>query len=551
MSSGPLDGLRQIAEFAHPSTFKRLSEAGALSPKGLIAIAQAFPWLLGRGASLGILAQMNATVLGDKPAVHDRNGTISFAELHRRSNQVAHALDESRERSTDKPRVAMLLRNGREFAEVALGSQKRGLVACPLNTWAKPKELTATLKSSDPFLLIYDTAHADQVAKSAPEDLAKVFVGDPKKALPGSVDYEEFVGTRPESPLGPFTRDRGSPKVVIHTSGTTGTPKGAARDSAAAGIGVLANFLAIVPYQRDDVVVCPAPMFHSFGLFTFTFATALGQTLVLPEKFDPEGSLSLIEKHGAGAASFVPVMLRRIVSLDDATKSRYDLSSLRVVLVSGSALSEDLRHSAMDLFGPVLYDLYGSTEVGWAAIATPDDMRSRKGTVGRAVPATELAIFSPDGDRLPSGDVGEIYVKSDILFEGYTSGETRDEREGYMSVGDTGRLDDDGYLFVEGRVDDMVVVGGENIYPVEIEGAIESISGVSEAAVIGIDDKEYGKVLAAFVVGDTTPEKVIATCRAELASYKVPKRVAIVDDMPRTGTGKVIKSALLEKLEQK
>ena len=545
--ASPLDGLKQIAEFAHPRTLKQLRAAGALEPKGAIALARALPWIVGRGASLGILAQINGIELSHKPALHDRNGTLTFKELDVRSNRAAHLMEEEGVAPGD--RIALLLRNGREMLEIALGAQKMGVVACPLNTWAKPKELEATLGQADPKLLFYDTAHTEQVEKVAPSDLPLVAVGDPAKAVDDSADYEDLLMRQSTSPLFPFTRNAGSPKVIIHTSGTTGTPKGASRDSAAAGAGALANLLSVVPYHRDDVIVCPAPLFHSFGLATFTFATALGMTLVLPEKFDPEGSLQLIEKHSATAASFVPVMIKRVLALDESVKSRYDMSSLRVVMASGSAMSPDLRRDAMELFGDVLYDLYGSTEVGWVTIATPDDMKHNPKTVGKPVPGTEIAIFSREGEKLPANETGELYIKSNILFEGYTSGDSKDEREGYMSIGDLGRVDGDGYVFIEGRADDMVVIGGENVYPIEVEELIESIDGVSEAAVLGVTDDEYGEVLAAFVAGSVSADKVAQVCKSELASYKVPKRIEKLDELPRTSTGKVLKRKLIESLD--
>ena len=540
------DGLKQISQFVQPRNLKRLKGANALGPKNLLGLGYALPWLLLRGPSLGITSQMHGLSLGDKPALYDRDGMLTWRELDRRCNQAAHLLEARGIGPAD--RVAVLLRNGREMVELALATQKLGIVACPLNTWAKPKELKATLKNADPSILVYDTAHSEQVEECAPPGLQLMYVGNSGDALEGSEPYHQELGRQPASPPAPFTRDRGTPKVIIHTSGTTGTPKGAARNSSAAGISALANLLAVVPYSRDDVVYCPAPLFHSFGLATFTFATVLGATLILPEKFDPEESLRLIDEHRATAASFVPVMMRRIVSLDDEVKSKYDMSSLRIVMASGSVLSEDLRKAAIELFGDVLYDLYGSTEIGWVAIATPEDMRKRPKTVGRPVEGIDVAIFSPAGDRLPPGETGELYVKSDILFEGYTSGEAKNEREGYMSIGDLGRLDDAGYLYVESRSDDMVVVGGENVYPIEVEQVIEDVSGVSEVTVFGLEDEEYGQVLVAFVVGSVSEEDVRVACKNELASYKVPRRVEIVDELPRTSTGKVLKRELVEQL---
>ena len=545
--SGALKGLRQVAQTLHPKTMKRLREAGAMDPKAPLAIARAMPWLLGRGPSLGIVSKMHSVVLGDKPAIHDKHGTQTWKELDDRANQAARMLTSLGLKGSD--RVALVMRNGREMVEIALGAQKIGIVACPLNTWAKTKELKATLEQSDPKVLVYDTKHAEQVEKVAEAALTLVAVGDKNDAIEGSFDYEDLLAEQPSAAPAPFARNTGTAKIVIHTSGTTGTPKGAARDASAAGLGTLANLIARVPFRRDDVVFCPAPMFHSFGLATFTFGAALGATLVLPERFDPEESLAWIEKYKATTASFVPVMLRRIVSLPNDVKERYDLSSLRIVMASGSVLSTDLRHAATDLFGEVIYDLYGSTEIGWVAIATPDDIKTRPKTVGRPVEGIDVAIFSTDGRRLGTNETGELYVRSDILFEGYTSGEKKDEREGYMSIGDFGKLDDDGFLFVESRTDDMVVVGGENVYPIEVEQVIESIDGVSEVTVLGVQDDEYGEVLAAFVVGSADPELVAKTCRAELASYKVPKRIEVVDELPRNATGKVVKRELIASLQ--
>jgi acyl-CoA synthetase (AMP-forming)/AMP-acid ligase II len=203
----------------------------------------------------------------------------------------------------------------------------------------------------------------------------------------------------------------------------------------------------------------------------------------------------------------------------------------------------------MDLFGDVLYDLYGSTEIGWTAIASPEAMRAKPKTIGKPVRGIEVAVFDKDGNWCKAGDTGELYVKSDILFEGYTSGESKDVREGYMSIGDLGHFDDDGYLYIDGRADDMVVIGGENVYPIEVEELIESLDGVDEAAVLGIEDEEFGEVLAAFVVGSASEQDIANACKAELASYKVPRRIEKIDELPRTSTGKVVKRRLIEPLD--
>ncbi len=539
--SGVLDQLKQTAK---PQTLRRLREAGTLGPLSPIALASALPYLIGRGISLGIVSQMNSITVGKKTAIIDRNGSCTWKELEREANRSARALGRAGLKGGDK--VALLLRNGKEMASVALGAQKAGIIACPLNTWAKTKELKAVMSNVDPALIFYDTAHADQVVATAPQGVTLVHVGDNDAAVEGSVSFDDFLEGCSGGPLFPVNLQRGSAKIVIQTSGTTGTPKGAARDASAAGMGALANLLGTVPYRRDDIVLCPAPLFHSFGLATFTFGCALGSTMVLPPKFDPEECLKLIEEHRVTAASFVPVMIRRIVSLDEDIKKRYDLSSLRIVMASGSVLSLDLKKAATELFGEVLYDLYGSTEAGWVAIATPEDIRTKPKSLGKPVDGIEVAIFDKEGKQLPPTETGEIFIRSDVMFEGYTSGEEREQRNGFMSIGDLGHLDEDGHLYIESRSDDMVIIGGENVYPIEVEEVIEAIDGIAEVTVLGIEDDEYGHVLAAFVVGSVSPDQIRDACKSELASYKVPRKIKVLDELPRTSTGKVLKRELIK-----
>ncbi len=534
-------GLRQIADIVHPRTFKALKNAGTLSAMSPVAISGALPWLIGRGPSLGLMSQMNSVALGNKVALHDRKGTVTFRELDRTANRVVAAL--VRVGVEPGQPVALLLRNGREMAAAILGCQKVGYTACPMNTWAQAKELDATLRNAAPSVLIYDTRHAEQVRAAAPEGIVLIAVGDAEDATDGSQMWDDFLDGATHLPPLPFALHRGAPKIIIHTSGTTGTPKGAQRDASSSGLGRMAEVLSVVPFHRTDVIYCPAPMFHSFGLLVFTMATVLGATLVMAERFDPQSSLDDIESSGATAAAFVPVMIKRITQLDGGSRAGFDNSRLRAVMASGSAMSPDLRKAASEVFGPVLYDLYGSTEAGWVAIATPDDMAEEPRSVGRPVPGTEIKLFS-DGEPVPVGEIGEIHVRSEMVFEGYTSGDNRPFIDGHISIGDLGRIDERGYLFIEGRADDMVVVGGENVYPIEVEEAIEAIEGVKEVAVMGAEDPEFGHVLVAYVAGSVTENDVLEHCRASLASYKVPRRVTLMSELPRTATGKILKRDL-------
>jgi fatty-acyl-CoA synthase len=527
-----------------PGPIGTLRRAGVFDMPSLLTGAGTLPRLAGRGGSLGVVSHINARAFGHKPAVHDRQGTLTWAELDARANRLARALTAQ----GVKPggRVAAVLRNGRELVELFLATAKIGASACPLNTWAKTAELRSAFETTGASFLVYEAQHAAQVADAAPQDLPRVAAGH--DSLRDS--YETLLGQHSPRPIAPFTLNRGSPRYLIHTSGTVGRPKGALRPSGRAELGSLLNLLSVVPFHRRDVILIPAPMFHSFGILNFTIGTLLGSTFVLPERFEPKEILDLVERHAVTACAFVPVMLHRTVSLPEDLRGR-DLSSVRIVIVSGSSLSPILRERARELFGDSLYDLYGSTEAGWVAVATPEDVIKRPDSVGRPVPGVEVEVLGDDGRSLGPGDVGRLYIRSEARFEGYTGGETSDERGDLYGIGDVGHLDEEGFLHVEGRADDMVVVGGENVYPIEIEDVIRRVPGVDDVAVAGVADQEYGRVLAAFVTGEASEEAILAACREALASYKVPRRIERLDELPRTGSGKILVRELVARVAEK
>lgn len=526
--------LNAATALARPRTAARLWDSGLLRPgvRGAAGALRTAPWLLGRGASLGIVSAIHAHARADRPAVIDRRGTVTWGELDVAANRASGMLD-SLDVGTGQ-RVGMLLRNGREWAEVALAAQKSNRVACPLNTWSRPGELRAVIEAMRPAVLVYDARHAEEVHEAAPDWLPLVAVGE--GTVDGSGSYTELVAGASERPPSPRSGVRSAGGIVIQTSGTTGTPKGANRSIGGKALAGLLGLLTTVPFRDDDVVLCPAPLFHAFGLLTFSVATVLGATMVLPDRFEPADTLDDIERHRATAVSLVPVMIQRILALPDSERRGHDVSSLRILLASGSALSQERREAAMEVFGDVLYDLYGSTEAGWVAIATPADIRSRPGTLGRPVAGVDVRVVDESGRPLPAGEHGEIHVGGTMTFEGYTSGS---RPTGGVRTGDRGWMDESGYLFVGGRADDMAVIGGENVYPAEVERVVEAVPGVEDAAVVSVPDDEYGEVLAAFVVGSATAEQILEAARRELASFKVPRSVRLVDELPRTSTGKI------------
>jgi fatty-acyl-CoA synthase len=334
---------------------------------------------------------------------------------------------------------------------------------------------------------------------------------------------------------------------VILTSGTTGTPKGATRKQPDSFEPAAALFSKI-PLRARETTMIAAPMFHSWGFAHFTLGLPLSSTLVLQRRFDPEETLRAVSQHAASALVLVPVMLQRILELGERVIARYDISSLRVIALSGSALPGELATRAMDVFGDVLYNLYGSTEVAWATIATPEDLRAAPGTAGRPPLGTVVKLLDADGREVGPGETGRIFVGNEMVFEGYTGGGGKEIVRGLMSTGDVGRFDDAGRLFVEGRDDEMIVSGGENVFPREVEDLLADHEQIEEAAVIGVEDAEFGQRLRAFVVlhegSELSEADVQAYVRSNLARFKVPRDVIFVSELPRNATGKVLKREL-------
>jgi fatty-acyl-CoA synthase len=298
--------------------------------------------------------------------------------------------------------------------------------------------------------------------------------------------------------------------------------------------------------------VIAAPLFHSWGFSHFIFSLALGSTLVLRRRFDPEDTLRAVSDHGAEGLAVVPVMMQRILALPDEVTSRYPLPSLRVTAASGSELPGDLATRWMDAFGDNLYNLYGSTEVAWATIATPEDMRAAPGTAGRVPRGTVVRIVGDDGAELPHGQTGRIFVGNEMAFEGYSGGGDKERLDGLLSSGDVGHFDRGGRLFIDGRDDEMIVSGGENVFPREVEEALVEHEAIEEAAAVGVSDDEFGQRLRAFVVkvdgaARVSEEDLKEHVKGRLARYKVPREVVFVDELPRNATGKVIKRELTER----
>jgi fatty-acyl-CoA synthase len=474
----------------------------------------------------------------NEPAIIDEAGQLTFAEVNSRTNALARTLAAQGVATGDG--VAIMCRDHRGFIEATIALSKLGATALYFNTAFAGPQLAQVVEREKPVGVVYDAEFGDVLSEAAAE--LRRWVAWHDDELTQDPTLESLISGGDDTDL-PAPGRVG--RIVLLTSGSTGAPKGASRGQLSAVEPVIAVFSRI-PLRARETTMFAAPLFHAWGFLQFNLGMLLSSTYLLRRRFDPEATLAAIEQHRATALVAVPVMLQRILELPEATRAAYDISSLRAVAVSGGALTGELATKWMDAFGDNLYNLYGSTEVAWAAIATPADLRAAPGTAGRAPPGTSLKILDDQGYEVSAGEAGQIHVGNDMLFEGYTGQGSEGLVDGHMATGDIGRLDGAGRLFVEGRADDMIVSGGENVYPEEVAQILEAHEAVSEAAVVGVDDAEFGQRLKAYVVadGDVTADDLKGHVKANLATFKAPREIAFLDQMPRKPQGKIDKSAL-------
>jgi fatty-acyl-CoA synthase len=477
----------------------------------------------------------------DRPAIVDDRGTLTFAQIDRRTNALAHTLADGGIGAEDS--VAIMCRNHRYFVEATVACAKLGAGALYLNTAFAGPQITDVMQREDPSAVIYDEEFADLVGEGAAGRRCIVAWSEPGDGASAPA-IEQLIASAETSALTP-PAEKG--RVVILTSGTTGSPKGASRKQPDT-LEPAAALFSKIPLKARQTTVIAAPLFHSWGYAHFTLGLALSSTLVLRRKFDPEETLRAVSQHRASTLAVVPVMLQRMLELGPQTLARYDTSSLQVIAASGSVLPGELATRTMDAFGDVLYNLYGSTEVAWATIATPVDLRAAPGTAGRPPIGTIVKLLDDEGREVAAGQAGRIFVANEMMFDGYTGGGGKEIVGGLMSTGDVGHFDADGRLFVDGRDDEMIVSGGENVFPREVEDLLADHEAIEEAAVVGVPDDEFGQRLRAFVVlrdgAELTEQQVQAHVKANLARFKVPREVVFLDELPRNATGKVLKREL-------
>jgi fatty-acyl-CoA synthase len=499
---------------------------------------------LRRWGQLGGLSATGARRHGARAAIVDELGTLSFAELDEQVSRLANAWRARGLRAGDG--VAVLCRNHRWLIVASCAAFKAGARLVLLNSDFAGPQIREVGSREGTRLLVHDDEWAEAVREfDAPLGRVRAWTEDP-----GDIAEDTLAGQIAGGDPAPPPRPESEAKLVILTSGTTGTPKGAPRSSPKSLVPV-GGVLDKIPFRSDETTVIAIPMFHALGFVHGLLALGLGSTMILRRRFDPVAVVDAVSEHRATAVILVPTMLRRILDLGEEELGRRDLRSLRIVFLAGSQLGGELARRGLAAFGPTLYNLYGSTEVSAATIATPDELQAAPDCVGTPPRGTVVRLFD-DADRPVTEPhvTARIFAGTGSEFEGYTGGGTKTMLDGMMATGDVGHFDEAGRLFIDGRDDDMIISGGENLFPGEIEELLNGHPEIVEAAVIGVPDDEFGARLRAYVVrrdGAALDEDAVrAHVRESLARFKVPRDVVFLAELPRNPTGKVLKRRLAE-----
>jgi long-chain acyl-CoA synthetase len=453
-------------------------------------------------------------------------------------------------------RVALLLRNSIEFLEASIATAPLGASAVPINWHWRRDEITHVLGDSGAKALVVHDDLWPSIAPSVPKGLSLVVVpvdGAGSQDLPdGAVWWPDLLaGHEPwEEP------PEGAPMSIIYTSGTTGTPKGVVRAPAGdakreATQAMLGEIFQLGPGERT---VIPAPMYHTAPNVYALAAAIRGMDMTIMSSFDAEEFLRIVAEHRITVVQMVPTMFVRLLALPEQVRSRYDLSSLRWIVHAAAPCPPDIKRAMIEWLGPIVAEYYGGTETGPVVFCTSEEWLSHPGTVGRPIEQAVVKVFGADGAELPAGESGEVYmwldVWPDFTYQGDPAKRREIERDGLVSCGDIGFIDADGYLYLNDRRSDMVISGGVNVYPAEIEACLLSLPGVRDCAVFGIPDDEFGEALAAHVElhdeARLSAEQVRDHVRSRLAAYKTPRLVEFSDSLPREDSGKIFKRRLRE-----
>jgi len=516
-----------------------LTETGIVGATRPDRTARVIATLIKGGTTPATAARVAAIKHGDRRFIVDEAGSLTFSQVDLRTNALARAMARMGIGGGDG--VAIMCRNHRGIVEANLAASKLGATVLFLNTMFSGPQLAEVVEREDPKILIHDAEFADLLEGVSPEVKRIVAWGE---TGPETLSLDLLIASADDRPLDPPER---AARFIILTSGTTGAPKGAQRSSPE-GLGGLAGLLDAIPHRSGETMVIAAPLFHSWGFINSVIALTLGATVVLARRFDPAGTMKLIDEQEADVLVGVPVMLQRILDLPPEESLRFRADNLKITTLSGSALPGGLATRWMDRYGENLYNLYGSTEVAFAAVAGPSELRTDPATAGYPPRGTSVRLIDENGESARTGETGRIFVSNSMTFDGYTGGGDKERLDDYAATGDVGHFGPDGLLYIDGRDDEMIVSGGENVFPGEVEDLIAGHEDVIEVAVIGVDDEQFGQALKAWVApadpGAIDEAGIKAFVRQNLASYKTPREVVFLEELPRNATGKILKRSL-------
>jgi long-chain acyl-CoA synthetase len=494
----------------------------------------------------------------ERLAIVDPGGReITYGELLAESNRLVHGLRAIGLRAGDG--VAAVLPNGFEMYALYFAALQAGWYLTPINHHLVGPEIAYIVSDCEAAVFVGHERFGDACAAAAKELGVGAASDAPLCFAVGTIDgfraYAELVDGQPAD----MPADRSGGAAMHYTSGTTGKPKGVRRrlsgadpDTVAAAGGFLFNLFGIEPYD-DNVHICGSPLYHTAVLAFSATSLHLGHPVVLMDRWTPEGMLDLIERHRVTHSHMVPTQFHRLLALPEEVRARYDVSSLRTMIHAAAPCPVDIKARMLEWWGPVIYEYYAATE-GGGTLVTPEQWLAKPGTVGLPWPNSEIRVLDDDGHDVATGETGTVYLKlgqADFEYFKDRSKTDSNRREGFFTVGDVGYLDEDGFLFLCDRKSDMIISGGVNIYPAEIEGALLTHPKVADAAVFGIPHEDWGEEIKAVVEpapgiepGDALTAELLAHCAERLARFKLPRTVDYTDEMPRDPNGKLYKRKL-------
>ncbi len=498
----------------------------------------------------------------DKLAVIGMDRSLTYGQLRERARRLARSLYALGVRPGDQ--VALMTYNNPVQPEVSNALQYLEVGLVMVGYRMKPREIEYIVDNSDSRVLIFWHEFADRILPYK-ENYAKVlpggFISFGGPTNPDAQDYESLHDNAPDMDLDALPPAAEPGSSMIYTSGTTGRPKGAARKTdfvAKPGVmDFMFSAISNLKMNPNEVHLVCCPLYHSAPTLFNIICFLLGGTSVLQPRFDAVEFLEWVDKHRVTSTHLVPTMVRRLLDVPESVTDRLDLSSLRTVICGAAPLFPEYKLAFLDRYGDCLYEYYGSTEAGMNTLITPEEMRERPASVGRQFTGNELILFDEMGNEVPDGERGILYIHNGIMMDGYYKNEKATEetrQQKYITVGDVAIRDKEGYYFIVDRVKDMIIRGGVNVYPAEVEEVLVSMAGIADAAVVGIQDQEFGEAVAAFLVYDegvsVSEEDVKTYCADQMENHKIPVAIFPIDEIPRTPTGKILKRELREKLKE-